>query len=85
MSAKTSSSEPNEVQNKINKDIPFISVKELKKILGVDAKGLDDKYIRNISVGLGKIALLLTNNPDLFNNLTEIKGDQNYGFEEKRN
>ena len=59
--------------------------RSLKKILGVDAKGLDDKYIRNISVGLGKIALLLTNNPDLFNNLTEIKGDQNYGFEEKRN
>lgn len=77
MSAKTLSSEPNEVQNKINKDIPFISVKELKKILGVDAKGLDDKYIRDTSVGLGKIALLLTNNPDLFNNLTEIKGDQN--------
>ena len=54
---------------------PYISVKELRKVLGADAKWLDDKQVRDVSVGLGKIALLLTNNPDLFTKLTEIKGD----------
>lgn len=57
-----------------NQKAPYISVKELRKVLGADAKELNDNQIRDISVGLGKIALLLTNNPDLFTKLTESKG-----------
>lgn len=57
-----------------NQKAPYISVKELRKVLGADAKELNDNQIRDISVGLGKIALLLTNNPDLFTKLIEPKG-----------
>ena len=65
MSTNALPSENAMAQNEeISKKVPYISVKELRKILGVDAKELDDNQIRNISVGLGKIALLLTNNPD---------------------
>lgn len=38
----------------ISKKVPYIRVKELRKILGVDAKELDDNQIRNVSVRLGK-------------------------------
>ena len=79
MSTNLLPSEETVVQNKeISQKAPYISVKELRKVLGVDAKELDDKQIRDVSVGVGKIALLLTNNPDLFNELTENKGVFNY-------
>ncbi len=50
---------------------PFMSVKELRKILGKDAETLDDNYIRKVGITLGEMALTLTSNPELFNNLTE--------------
>lgn len=52
---------------------PFISVKELRKILGKDAESLDDDYIRKVSIALGEMALTFTTNPELFNNLTKNK------------
>ncbi len=54
---------------------PFISVKELRKILGKDAENLDDNYIRKVSIALGEMALTFTTNPELFNNLTKNKED----------
>ena len=54
---------------------PFMSVKELRKILGKDAETLDDNYIRKVSITLGEMALTLTTNPKLFNNLTESEED----------
>lgn len=56
---------------------PFMSVKELRKVLGSDAKELSDEKIRELSVGLGKIALLLVDNPKTFNNLIKTEGGQN--------
>lgn len=55
-----------------NQKAPYISVKELRKVLGVDAKGLNDNFLRKVSVGLGQIALLLANNPEEFIKLTEL-------------
>ncbi len=52
---------------------PFMSVKELRKVLGKDAETLDDNYIRKVGITLGEIALTLTSNPELFNNLTNPK------------
>ncbi len=52
---------------------PFISIKELRKILGKDAENLDDDYIRKVSITLGEMALTLTTNPELFANLTNPK------------
>ena len=60
-----------------NSNAPFMSVKELRKVLGNDAKELSDEKIQKLSVGLGKIASLLVNNPKIFNNLIKVKGDQN--------
>ena len=37
------------------KEPPYISVKELRKIFGVNAKELDDSQIRDVSIGLGKL------------------------------
>lgn len=48
---------------------PFISVKELRKILGKDAESLDGDYVRKVGITLGEIALTLTSNPKLFTNL----------------
>lgn len=56
---------------------PFISVKELRKILGKDAENLDDDYIRKVGITLGEMALTLTSNPDFLNNLTESKEESN--------
>ena len=56
---------------------PFISVKELRKILGKDAENLDDDYIRKVSITLGEMALTLTTNLELFNNLTKNEKDSN--------
>ncbi len=79
MSTNLLPSENTVAQNEeVSQKAPYISVKELRKVLGEDAKKLDDDQIRNVSVGLGKIALLLTNNPEEFIKLTEIKGDYNY-------
>ena len=50
---------------------PFMSVKELRKILGKDAETLDDNYIRKVSITLGEMALTLTSNPELFTNLID--------------
>ncbi len=47
---------------------PFMSVKELRKILGKGAETLDD-YIRKVGITLGEIALTLTSNPELLTNL----------------
>ena len=55
MSTNALPSENAMAQNEeISKKVPYIRVKELRKILGVDAKELDDNQIRNVSVRLGK-------------------------------
>lgn len=51
-------------------DTPFTTPKELRKILGNDAKDITDQELQQISITLGKIALLLTHNSE---NLGEIK------------
>lgn len=71
----SASKPPNLASAKTN-DAPFMSTKELRKVLGSDAKELSDDKIRELSVGLGKIALLLVNNPKTFNNLIEPKGGE---------
>lgn len=71
----SASKSPSSVSTKTT-DAPFMSVKELRKVLGNDAKELSDEKIRELSVGLGKIALLLVDNPKTFNNLIETKGGQ---------
>ncbi len=79
MSTNLLPSEETVAQNKeISQKAPYLSVKELRKLLGVDAKELDDSFLRNLSVGLGQIALLLVKNPEEFIKLTEIKGVSNY-------
>ena len=57
-----------------NQKAPYISVKELRKVLGADAKELNDDFLRKVSVGLGQIALLLTNNPEEFIKLSNLNG-----------
>ena len=51
------------------KSAAFIGIKELRKLLGKDAEGLDDNYLRDVSIALGCIAATLTENPTYFNNL----------------
>lgn len=63
--------------SKPNLATPFMSVKELRKILGKDAENLDDTYVRKVSIALGEMALTLALNPELFNNLTESEEDLN--------
>ena len=58
-----------------------MSVKELRKILGEDASGLDDTYLRKLSIGIGEISLMLVNNPNLIDNIInseEPKEGSNY-------
>lgn len=71
MSSTTSPTGSASESSKPSLATPFMSVKELRKILGKDAESLDDSYIRKVSITLGEMALTLTSNPELFNNLTE--------------
>lgn len=48
----------------------FMSVKELRKILGKDADGIDDRHLLEVSVAIGKISLMMTNNPNLIEKIT---------------
>ena len=73
----TASKSPGTISAQTTK-APFMSLKELRKVLGSDAKELNDEKLRELSLGLGKIALLMVNNPEIFNNLsTKTKGGQN--------
>lgn len=59
----------------------FMSVKELRKILGKDADGIDDRHLLEISVAIGKISLMMTTNPELIEKITnayEPKEGSNY-------
>lgn len=59
----------------------FMSVKELRKILGKDADGIDNRHLLEISVAIGKISLMMTTNPELIEKITntyEPKEGSNY-------
>lgn len=49
----------------------FMSVKELRKVLGKDADGIDDRHLLEISVAIGKISLMMTTNPELIEKITK--------------
>ena len=75
-----SPSSPNDVSEQpFEKSTAFISVKELRKLLGKDAEGLDDNYLRDVSIALGCIASTLTENPAYFNDLTKPEEGSDYG------
>lgn len=53
------------VLGEIRPDTPFTTPKELRKILGKDAKEMSDEELQKISITLGKIALLLIHNQEI--------------------
>lgn len=72
----TASKTPDTISAQTTKT-PFMSPKELRKVLGSDAKELNDEKLKELSLGLGKIALLMVNNPEIFYKLlTKTKGGQ---------
>ena len=51
--------------------VNFMSVKELRKVLGKDADGIDDRRLLEVSVAIGKISLMMTTNPELIEKITK--------------
>ena len=51
--------------------VNFMSVKELRKVLGKDADGIDDRHLLEVSVAIGKISLIMTTNPELIEKITK--------------
>ncbi|MBQ6394282.1 hypothetical protein IJH97_00810 [Candidatus Saccharibacteria bacterium] len=51
--------------------VNFMSVKELRKVLGKNADGIDDRHLLEVSVAIGKISLMMTTNPELIEKITK--------------
>lgn len=56
----------------VSHDTPFTTPKELRKILGEDAKDITDQELQQIGITLGKIALLLVYNNE---NLGDLENE----------
>ena len=57
--------------------VNFMSVKELRKVLGKNADGIDDRHLLEVSVAIGKISLMMTTNPELIEKITKSYNAKN--------
>jgi len=61
------SSQKEKSNSKTNPPRPIITPKEARKVLGSEYKNLSDDDLYRVIIEMERLAILLANNPDIFN------------------